>query len=44
VTKQIYVNLPVKDLKRSMAFFTAEDPDGHSWELICMEPDATGQA
>jgi predicted lactoylglutathione lyase len=52
---QIFVNLPVKDLARSVAFFTPqdhgfmyahgfEDPDGHIWELVYMGPAQAGKA
>lgn len=44
--RQIFVNLPVRDLERSKAFFAklgfgfdakfTEDPDGHIWELVHM--------
>jgi len=35
--RQIYVNLPVRDLQRSLTFFIAL-----GWELIAMQP-AAGQ-
>ena len=40
--QQIYINLPIKDLARSLAFFKAlgcsfEALDGHIWELMHMD-------
>ena len=41
----IFVNLPVSDLERSKAFFTAlgytinpQFSDGHIWEVMWMDP------
>jgi predicted lactoylglutathione lyase len=45
---QIFVNLPVVNLKRSVDFFTElgftfswgfEDLDGHLWDLFYMTPE-----
>ncbi len=46
---KIFVNLPVKDLNKSIdyhGFMYAhgfQDLDGHIWELIYMEPSALNQ-
>ena len=41
--RQIFVNLPIRDMARSQAFFRArgfEDLDGHLGELVWMDPKA----
>lgn len=52
MSTKIFVNLPVSDLNRSVEFFTKlgfkyahgfQDPDGHIWELVYMEPSAIKQ-
>ena len=40
-TKQIFVNLPVKNLKKSVEYGHGfQDLDGHIWELAFMEQSA----
>lgn len=47
MTKMIFVNLPVSDLKASMAFYEAlgfennpQFTDGHVWEMFWMDMSA----
>jgi len=46
---KLFVNLAVRDLKKSMEFFSKlgvmywwsfYDPDGHHWEVLWMDPKA----
>jgi hypothetical protein len=54
ISTKIFVNLPVKNLKQSIEFFTQlgfqfmyghgfQDLDGHIWESVYMEPNAINQ-
>ncbi|HEY5563367.1 MAG TPA: hypothetical protein VIK72_16735 [Clostridiaceae bacterium] len=40
MTKQLWINLPVKDVKKSKEFFIKlgfSDIDGHRWNMIYMD-------
>ena len=39
-SRMILVNLPVKD-PDSMYARSFQDPDGHQWEVVWMDPNAT---
>jgi predicted lactoylglutathione lyase len=45
--KQIFVNLPVKDLTKTKEFWvysrSFQDPDGHLWEVLYTDENAIPQ-